>query len=269
MKIRRLAVVLAAGFLLLSLPAGDELLPNNALPEHLIYGIPGESDLLLNRRGFSLGYNFHTRQAVWVCYILSAEQLSAPGVSRKNRFRADPAVRHRPVRSKEYDKTGFDRGHLVSAADMAFAVDTMRHSFFMTNISPQIPGCNRGIWKRLETQTRRWALKEGSLCIVTGPIFGRVRHLRPDDGGLLVPEAFFKVILDLTPPMKMIGFIIPNETSRKHLRNFAVTVDEVEHISGLDFFSELEDGQEELLEKNLDLNAWDLKTNRLPAPERP
>ena len=71
-----------------------------------------------------------------------------------------------------------------------------------------------------------------------------------------VPIAFYKVILDLTPPMKMIGFIVPNETSKRKLASFAVSVDEVERLTGYDFFSDLDDDIENRLEKVTDWQSW-------------
>ena len=71
-----------------------------------------------------------------------------------------------------------------------------------------------------------------------------------------VPVAFYKVILDLTPQMKMIGFIVPNQTSKRRIASFAVSVDEVERITGYDFFSTLDDELETNLEKSYNWNLW-------------
>ncbi|MBR2365203.1 MAG: DNA/RNA non-specific endonuclease, partial [Lentisphaeria bacterium] len=194
------------------------------LPEEILFGIPAESDQVITRKGFSLGYSYRYRQAVWVAYILTEENLQMKKVKRISSFRVDPAVRYAPVRPKDYAKTGYDKGHLAPAADMAYSIPSMKNSFFMSNISPQIPGCNRGIWKRVEKQVRKWALKEKKLCIITGPVFFDSNKLMGNTA-IAVPTAFYKVILDMTPPMKMIAFIVPNETSRKRLFSFAVSVD--------------------------------------------
>ena len=225
------------------------------VPESLYLGIPREVDLLLARRGFSVGYNKKYRQAIWVSYILTAEHLGMPRFKRSGKFQADPAVKSAPVRSKEYDRSGFDRGHLAPAADMTYSWETMRNSFYMTNISPQLPACNRGIWKRLETQVRRWALRERELYVITGPIFDR-KPKRMGRRGVPVPVAFYKVILDLTPPRKMIAFIIPNEGSRRRLPSFVTTVDAVEELTGCDFFGNLDDDEEEALESVSKFADW-------------
>ena len=221
----------------------------------LDFGLPSETDLHLKKQGFSLGYSYKYRQAVWVAYTLASENLLTRQVRRKDNFRADPAVKKRPVRPKDYARSGYDKGHLAPAADMTYSVTSMNNSFLMTNISPQTPGCNRGIWKRLETQVRRWALREEKLYIITGPVFSR-RPARMKKSRLPVPVAFYKVILDLTPPMKMIGFIVPNETSKRRLASFSVSVDEVERLTGYDFFSDLDDDIENRLERLHDWQSW-------------
>ena len=152
-------------------------------------------------------------------------------------------------------RSGFDKGHLAPAADMTYSFGSMSDSFFMTNISPQIPGCNRGIWKRLENQVRRWAIKEKKLYIITGPIFSEKPAVMKT-AAIPVPVAFYKVILDLMPPMKMIGFIVPNQTSKRRIASFAVSVNEVERITGYDFFSQLDDELENSLEANIDIFTW-------------
>ena len=245
---------------------GDGLLkfnPAGPLPETLLFGVPGSSDLLLVRRGFSIGYSHKIRQAVWVRYMLTANNLKTKKVRRTNVFAVDPAIKFHPVRPKDYSRTGYDRGHLAPAADMSYSVETMKHSFFMSNISPQLPGCNRGIWKRLEKQVRQWALREEKLFIVTGPIFSneKVKIMKGSD--IPGPEAFYKVIYDMTPPEKMSAFIVPNSSSRKWLASFVVPVDLVEKLTGNDFFSELDDKKEARLEMHSDFQAWqvDKKSN--------
>lgn len=223
--------------------------------DRLLYGIPSETDICLNREGFALGYSHKHRQAVWICYVLERGNLLREQVKRSNKFQPDPAISFRPVHPQDYSKTGYDRGHLAPAADMTYSLDTMMQSFFMSNISPQIPGCNRGIWKRIETQVRKWAVKEGMLYVITGPIFNsNGKTLGKTD--IPIPEAFYKVVLDMTPPMKMIAFIVPNKSSKRRIPFFVVPVDEVESITGYDFFSTLEKPLQDQLEKQSSFSMW-------------
>ena len=232
---------------------------------NLQLGVPSESDQMIDRSGFALGYSSRRRQALWVSYILTAEHLNAKQVRRSNKFRPDPDLKFDPVRPQQYNRTGFDRGHLAPASDMTYSRETMEQSFYMTNISPQLPACNRGVWKRIETQIRAWARQESQLYVITGPIFtGEDRFMKNTD--IRIPDAFYKVALDMTPPMKMIAFIVPNRASKKPIRSFVVSVDEVEAITGMNFFSNLDDATENELEKRSDIGEWKIDEVDAPSP---
>ena len=242
-------------------PSAAAVIPAAGEGENLRYGVPSSADLVLNRKGFALGYSTRYRQALWVSYLLRASNLAAPQMKRSARFYSDPALKN-PVRPQDYNRTGFDRGHLAPAADMGYSKEAMLHSFYMSNISPQRPAFNRGIWKHLEEQVREWARREKVICVVTGPIFDPPEATPMGKIRLPVPCAFYKVILDLTPPHKMIGFVMPNKGSDAPVAVFAVTVDEVERRTGCDFFSELPDELENRLESELDPAAWGLPAVR-------
>ena len=94
--------------------------------------------------------------------------------------------------SSDYTKSGYDRGHLCPAADMDFNPVAMEESFFMSNISPQAPEFNRGIWKDLETEVRNWAKKEKKIYVVTGPVFRDNKGTIGEDK-VTVPGYFFKI----------------------------------------------------------------------------
>ena len=268
MKLRNLLLPL---LLALLTAVGDSAEPPVKSPAersvNLLLGIPSESDQMIDRSGFALGYSKSRRQALWVSYILTAEHLNSPQVKRSNKFRPDPLLKFTPVRPQQYNRTGFDRGHLAPASDMTYSHETMEQSFYMTNISPQLPACNRGIWKRIETQIRAWARQESRLYVITGPVFtGESRFMKNTD--ISIPDAFYKVALDMTPPMKMIAFLVPNRASKKPIRSFVVTVDEVEAITGMNFFSNLDDPVENELEKTADITGWqaDDSSATPPAP---
>jgi endonuclease G len=126
----------------------------------------------------------------------------------------------------------------------------------MSNMSPQRGEFNRGIWKDLEAQVRDFAIVEKDVYIVTGPILPQKKSLTIGASQVTVPERYYKVVWDRTPPEKMIGFILPNSGSTKSLQEYAVTVDAVEAATGLDFFSELPKEQQDALEGTITVNAW-------------
>jgi endonuclease G len=177
------------------------------------------------------------------------------GEERSNKFRVDKMVPTESAKSADYTKSGYDRGHLCPAADMGFNPVAMEESFLMSNISPQAPDFNRGIWKELETTVREWAKKEHRLIVVTGPVFKDNKGTIGQEN-ILVPGYFYKVVYDLTGQPRMIAFVLPNAKSDRPLTDFAVSADEVEKLTGLDFFSQLPDDEENKLEATVQLSGW-------------
>ena len=225
--------------------------------DNLALGIPGKCDTLIARPGYALGYIEYHEQAAFVIYKLTAREALTKEALRTNRFRSDPEIPTGSATTADYRRSGYDRGHLAPAADMAFSVQTMADSFFMSNMSPQKPAFNRGIWKRLEEQVRQIAIREKAIYVVTGPILPKKKTVTIGANQVTVPTHYYKVIFDLTPPWKMIGFILPNEGSDRPLEDFAVTVDVVEKATGLDFFSALPKAVQERLESTISVSAWD------------
>lgn len=223
---------------------------------NLELGIPGEADCIVERPGYSLGYSEYHEQAAWVMYHLTAEEAETKVTKRNDNFREDPEIPTGSATLADYRHSGYDRGHLAPAADMTYSVQTMEDSFYMSNMSPQKPAFNRGIWKDLEAQVRQFAIAEQDVFIVTGPILPKTKTITIGADKVTVPTHFYKVIYDLTPPEKMIGFILPNEDSLQRLQKYAVTVDAVELATGLNFFSLVPQPKQEELESTLSLDDW-------------
>ncbi len=213
---------------------------------------------VIEHANYTLQYNEKFEQADWVAYELTAEEAEGD-VKRSNDFKADPFVATGSARLEDYRKSGFDRGHLAPAGDMKFSADAMKESFYLSNMSPQRPGFNRGIWKELEEQVRKWAEENGSLYIVTGPVLNKDSYpvIGPDK--VAVPEYFYKVILDYTEPgLKGIGFVLPNKKCDDGLENYACSIDRVEEITGFDFYPAIPDEEEEKIESEVNLSLWDM-----------
>jgi endonuclease G, mitochondrial len=211
---------------------------------------------VIRHTGYSLLFNDTYKQADWVAYELTKEE-TTKRFERNNKFVTDPLVTTGTASDKDYAGSGYDKGHLAPAADMEWSSTAMAESFYYSNMSPQEPGFNRGIWKKLEELVRTWAIENNSLYIVTGPILTEgLPAIGPDH--VAVPKYFYKVILDYTgPEIKGIGFIIPNTGSSEPLQTFSVTIDSVEKFTGIDFFPLLPDDQENIIESRFDLNLWD------------
>ena len=204
----------------------------------------------------TLSYLEEFEQAEWVAYELSKERVGG-AYRRSNDFRADPKVGSGSAELSDYKGSGYDRGHLAPAADMKFDETAMTECFFMSNMSPQDPSFNRGIWKNLEAQVREWAIQNEHLYIVTGPILDSSLTASIGSNKVVIPNFYYKVILDYTTPeVKGIAFVLPNEKGVNQLTNYVVTIDHVESLTGIDFFPELPDDLEQLLESRKDISRW-------------
>ena len=205
--------------------------------------------------GYSLEYNEAAEQPFWIAYELTSEEVNGT-LKRKDSFKYDPHISTGSATLSDYSNSGFDRGHLAPAADMKWNKVVMSESFYMSNMSPQVPGFNRGIWKKLEEQVRNWAIENEKLLITTGPIITK-GYKTIGKNKVAVPSHYYKVIADITEPdIKAIGFILPNEKSNKPLTSFAVSIDKVEEITGIDFFYQLSDNIENHIESKIDVNKW-------------
>jgi endonuclease G len=228
--------------------------------------LPTPAPNLVKHTYYTLSYNEDKEQANWVYYTLTDSMILNSDEERSNRFKEDKMVATGSAKPSDYSKSGYDKGHLCPAGDMGFNHRAMEESFLMSNMSPQAPDFNRGIWKDLETDVRDWAKAEHKLYIVTGPIFKDDKGTIGQDG-VTVPGYYYKVIYDPTDQPKMIAFVLPNEGSTRPVSDFAVSTDEVEQLTGFDFFSQLPDDQENYLESQARLGGWFKGYTAEPTPE--
>lgn len=210
---------------------------------------------LINHTYYTLSYSNSDRQSEFAYYYLSSQSING-GQSRTDDFRIDPKVKSNPVSSTAYQGSGYDRGHLCPAADMALNKTSMSETFYMSNMSPMTPTFNRGIWSSVESWVRSSALSNGGLYVVTGPILnGNCGAL---SGGIIVPCSFYKIAFKGGSNPKIIGFVLSNSGSSSPVRSFAVSVDEIERRTGIDFFPQLEDGVENQIEGVVNYGGWNL-----------
>lgn len=223
---------------------------------HLEIPKTNPKDQIVHHFAYTLSYSEPNEQASWVAYLLTRAHVSNKVAKRTNRFLPDPMVATGSATNADYSKSGFDRGHLSPAGDNAWSSTAMQESFYYSNMSPQVPSFNRGIWNRLEEKVREWAIGD-SLYIATG---GVLTSNLPTIGvnKVSVPKYFYKVVLRYSKGnAKGIGFIIPNEGSTAPLRDYVVTIDSVEAMTGIDFYPLLPDDQERAIEGKVCLECWD------------
>jgi endonuclease G len=210
---------------------------------------------------FALGYNEDHEQAEWVAYELTRARLNENWAERPNSFRPDPDVRTESATPRDYSSSGYDKGHLCPAADMAFDARAIDETFYMSNISPQRAPFNMGIWRELEELTRDWARKFKQVYVVTGPVLTQGSLGQIGFSKVTVPGSFYKVLL-APDQQRAIGFIIPNQMSEQPVMTYACSIDEVEEATGINFFPKLLSGLGEELEASLDKDAWPVNQNR-------
>ncbi|MFZ4707845.1 MAG: DNA/RNA non-specific endonuclease, partial [Bacteroidales bacterium] len=219
-------------------------------------------DKIISHTGYSLLFNNKHKQANWVAYELTGEETNKL-YDRTDKFLTDPAVKSGTATDADYSGSGYDRGHLAPAADMGWSSTTMSESFFYSNMSPQLPSFNRGIWKKLEELVRTWTVENEALYIVTGPILTNgLQSIGPNK--VSIPKYFYKVILDYTESgINGIGFIILNAASSLPLQDFAVTIDSVEKLTSIDFYTSIPASQQVQIEKTLCINCWSWKSSNI------
>jgi endonuclease G len=235
---------------------GEEVIDEYA-PIAIFYPESTSGEIIVHK-GFALSYNEEHEQAEWTAHELTKENLEKDWNSRNDNFLPDTKVRTGSATPDDYRGSGYDRGHLVPAADLAWDSEAMAESFLLSNISPQSGNFNKGIWRELEELTRNWAKKNGSLFVITGPVLTVEPKGVIGENEVSVPVAYYKVLLDYTEPgQKGIAFVIPNEVSYEPLFTFCTSIDEVEALTGINFFPDLLDGkEEETLEGSFNKDLW-------------
>lgn len=210
---------------------------------------------IIHHANYTLSYAEAFEQAEWVAYELKKTDLSNTQFERPF-FIGDDKVKTKSADWRNYKKSGYDKGHLCPAGDRKFSKAAFDETFLTSNIAPQKHNFNDGVWNRLEQKTRYWASKYNKVYVVTGGVLkpglqtiGREK--------VAVPQHFYKIILDYNGVKpKLIGFLVPAVESREPLYTFVVAVDEIEKLTGIDFFPAMEDKLENELEQAVSYKQW-------------
>ena len=217
--------------------------------------LPKSEGEIIRHKYYTLSYSEDHEQANWVHYRLNPTFLKG-STPRINSFKADPNVSTKSADLSDYKGSGYDRGHLAPAGDMKYSRESMIESFFMSNMSPQDPSFNRGIWRRLEETIRKWG-KSFQIFITTAGVLSNESLGSIGENKVTIPSMYYKVIY--SPEKKsMIGFLLSNRGSSSELKSFVVSIDSIESITGIDFFRGLPDEIENELESKVNLDDWEL-----------
>ena len=229
----------------------EELSYNLDRSELPIYETEEQRELIIHK-GYVLSYREAYEQPEFVMYVLNYGNTK---IERINDFRSDPSVSTKSASPQDYTKSGYDKGHLAPAADFSYSKDLMSESFYMSNMSPQTPALNRGPWKVLEDYFRTLGYKYDKTYIITGPILGSDENTEYfqeiGKNKVKVPNLFYKCGLFVKDnEYYMISFLLPNELLSRNFEDYQCTTDDIETLTGMNFFSFIDDNLEETLESS-------------------
>lgn len=209
---------------------------------------------LVKHKFFILSYVEGYELASWVAYELKADKL-LDNIAFKAKYLEDPLISTGSATKKDYKDAGFVLGQLVPAEDMMFSPEAITETFYYSNIVPQKSAFNKYTWKKMSDLIREWAKESGSLYVVSGPVLADAPFPTFGPNKVSIPSRFYKVVLDLKGERGM-GFVVKSSVTSGSLKPYAMSVDKVEEITGIDFFSSLPDDLENRIEAEFNPEAW-------------
>ena len=214
-----------------------------------------EGEIVIERQAYTASYNKKTKCPNWVAWKLTAEHVDGP-YKRMGSFHEEEEVPEPRATLQDYRGSGWSRGHMCPAGDNKWDAEAMFETFSLVNVCPQNSRLNSGVWNSLEMDCRKWAKKYGEVYIVSGPVFMKKKHETIGSNKVVVPEAFFKVVLCLTGKPKALGVVVRNTEGTKKKDLYYNSIDEVERITGYDFFPALPDDIENKIEAKANIRDW-------------
>lgn len=239
-----------------TLPAGSSV--TGARVE--IPALNGKEHIVVHE-AYTSSYNTATLIPDWVAYELTKDETYGDQERGDRMFCMDPDLGTRQAKREDYYNSGWTKGHMIPASDVRWSSTGMDETFYFTNVCPQSEVLNAGDWEYLERQVRKWAREYGSVYVVTGPIVGTGRYGKIGERNVTVPDAFFKAVACTVDGRRQaIAFVMGNDDQRYYLRDCAMSVDELEKLTGLDLFPALDDNIENAIESRFSLSDWGIRT---------
>ena len=212
-------------------------------------------EIILRKKSYVVSYNQDTRMPNWVAWQLTAEHTDGE-LKRMNNFHEEENCPRPRATLQDYKDSGWSRGHMCPAGDNKWSRDAMYDSFSLVNVCPQDSKLNSGVWNSLEMDCRQWARQYGEVYIVCGPVLMKRQHETIGPNKVVVPEAFFKVVLCMVGKPKAFGVVVRNNEGTKKRDLYYNSVDDVERLTGLDFFPSLPDDIEKVVEAEVNMDEW-------------
>ncbi len=229
----------------------QEQIQQTALPEI------NRDGFLVNHSAMSLFYSPEHEQAWWVVHMVLPDIRNGTQ-GRTNDFRPDSLVKVGTADKNDYLMSGYDRGHLAPSADFRWSRHALSESYFYSNMSPQRPELNRGKWADLEDFIRQYVLNSDEpVFVVTGGVLADSLKYIGIDKKISVPKLYYKVVADLNcDNKKAIAFVMRNGVNTYPVMSYAVSIDSVEALTGLNLFAKLADTLENRIEAMNDISLW-------------
>jgi len=210
---------------------------------------------IIDHTYFTVSYSEKDEQPEWVAYKITPDNI-IKNVDRTNDYRIDPSVKTKSASPKDYRGSGYDMGHLAPARIMSSNSTSISESFYLSNISPQAPSFNRGIWRRLEGKVRYWAALNDSIYVVSGPVLDAPIE-RIGKNNVNVPRSFYKTLLRFKGgKTKGIAFLMPNKKSDDSIYSYVISIDSLEAITSINFYKELDSKLQNKLERNKSIKEF-------------
>jgi len=212
-------------------------LPVDSCKAQVPYGIPtgNKANTIICRTGYILEHDGNAKIPLWVSWTLTPDHAIGCSV-RSNAFATDQSLPEgKRSEPKDYVGSGYDQGHLANDGDQSWSDATEHESFYMSNMSPQLPPVNRGTWKSLESATRAWVHQTNHPHTVYAGNIWSAKSKTIGKNKVIVPDYLFKIVIDNTTK-KSYAFIMPNiDKIKPDFTDYQVTVKDVEKASGVTF----------------------------------
>lgn len=217
-----------------------------------------DKNTIIEHMGYTLSYNSDLRIPNWVAYEFQDSELYGD-FERREEFTPDPLFKGRQAYDSDYRGSGWDRGHLAPSGDMKWSSQVQKECFYLTNVCPQNHNLNSGVWNDLEKQVRYETRYYGTVWVVAGPVVGDNLYGTVGENKVTIPDGFFKALLTKdkkTGDFISIGFYFPNESGTRPLSYYAMSVNDLEEIIGMDLFYNLDYSVQEDVEARFDPWEW-------------
>ena len=219
-----------------------------------------QTDKIKRYRGYVSSYNTETLIPDWVAYELTREETRGKATRADKNFSMDLSFKGKQAMREDYMGSGWTRGHMAPAGDFFWSDEAMEETFYFMNICPQREELNNKDWQYLEKQVREWANRYGKVWVVSGPIIGENIYGTIGRDRVVVPDAFFKaVMVHDGRRYQSIAFVMGNDAERYWLQDCALTIDELEERTGIDFYPALPDDIEDDVESRYDFSVWGIR----------